>query len=111
AGWNPEREIADEIARVYLMPEARCPVNWPGCEGASHRCVRRVGHDGSHRCECGAPWTNGNGNGSTAPARRQWRDRRPSMQEIARTPSADAGNTGHSHRPEQGVALAHEYGA
>jgi len=26
AGWNPEREIADEIARVYLMPEARCPV-------------------------------------------------------------------------------------
>jgi len=57
AGWDPEREIADEIARVYVMPETRCLSVWAGCEEGSHRCARRVGHDGSHRCECGTPWT------------------------------------------------------
>jgi len=36
--------------------------------------MRRVGHDGSHRCECGTPCMNGNGCGSTAPSRRRWRD-------------------------------------
>jgi hypothetical protein len=75
AGWNPEREIADEIARVYVMPETRSQSVWAGCEEGSHRCARRVGHDGSHRCECGTPWTNGNGSSSKAPGRRRWRDR------------------------------------
>src|SRR5262249_26603509 len=59
AGWNPERDIADEIARVYLMPEAACRAVWAGCEGGFHRCARRVGHDGPHRCDCGTPCANG----------------------------------------------------
>jgi hypothetical protein len=61
AGWDPHREITDDIARVYLMPAATCRASWPGCGADAHRCVRRVGHDGSHRCDCGTPYLNGNG--------------------------------------------------
>jgi hypothetical protein len=71
--WNPAREIADDIARVYVMPQTACQVVWPGCEGTAHRCVRRKGHDGFHRCDCGTPYGNGNGNGHRSHVQRRWR--------------------------------------
>ena len=71
---NQRLKIAVEIAEVYRMPQSTCGMAWPGCQEAEHSCVRKVGHDGQHRCGCGTPYVNGNGRPHRAWVHRRWRD-------------------------------------
>jgi hypothetical protein len=88
ADWDPDKEIREEIARVYFMAEAACSTTWVGCQKGEHRCGRRLGHDGSHRCQCGITCIRQERCTGARELRRRWRDQASTLDSSRHSPES-----------------------